>query len=113
MAEPAVVALSGLPAPSNFDVIGDLATLSQSKVRCIGEFGLFWSDSGITNHTQKRALLLHIGGYGIREILNTYPEATRGTDDEYDKTVIKLSSVCEVISQKRKTCRKQGRTLYH
>ena len=87
MAPPAVVALSGLPAPSHFDVIGDSTTLAQRWLRWITEFGLFCSASGVTNFTQKRALLLHIGGRGIQEILNTYPEETRGKEDEYDITV--------------------------
>jgi hypothetical protein len=89
---PAIVALSGLSAPANFDIIGDHATLAQRWTRWSNDFKLFCSASGITNPTQKRALLLHIGGRGIRDILKTYPEGTRGTDAEFDKTLTCLSN---------------------
>ena len=41
----------------------------------------------VSQTTRRNAHFYYIGGYGIREILNTYPEATRSTDGEYDKTV--------------------------
>ena len=81
-----LVALAGLPAPSNFEVIGDQSTLAQRWKRWKDEFELYCSASGVSNLVQKRALLLHLSGHHIREIVSTYPEEIRGKADEYDKT---------------------------
>ena len=90
MAEPGdektLVALAGLPAPSNFETTGDQATLAQRWKRWKDEFELYCSASGVSNLVQKRALLLHLSGHQIREIVSTYPEDIRGKADEYDKT---------------------------
>ena len=39
-----------------------------------------------TGHT-KKALLLHLGGHGLQEIMMTYPAAQRGDNDDYDKAI--------------------------
>ena len=83
----AIVALSGLRTPEEFDVIGEQATLAQKWKRWSNDFILFCSASGIVNPTQQRALLLHIGGRGIRDILSTYPDEDRGTEAEFTKTM--------------------------
>ena len=82
-----LIALAGLPAPTAFETIGDQATLAQRWLRWKEEFELYCNASGAVNVTQKRALLLHLSGHAVREIVSTYAEDIRGKADEYDKTV--------------------------
>ena len=84
---PSSIALTGLPAPTVFDTIGDLATLAQRWLRWIDEFELYCSASGVNNDIQRRALLLHLSGHSVREIVSTYPETVRGNSEEYAKLV--------------------------
>ena len=41
--------------------------------------------SGVTSPSQQRALMLHLAGAGIREIVETYPEEIRGKEDDFTK----------------------------
>ena len=74
------VAISGLPTPSSFTVTGDQSILAQRWTRYIEEFELYYSASGVTDKSQKRAILLHLGGSHLREIIGTYPEETKGAE---------------------------------
>ena len=55
------------------------------------EFELYVAATGVTDKLQKRALLLHLAGPGVREIFKTYPVEVRGDDKEFDKAVKCLS----------------------
>ena len=92
------VAISGLPTPSSFDVTGDQGIVAQRWVKWVEEFELYCTASGVTSQTQKRALLLHLGGGHIREIVNTYPEETRGKVDEFTKL---LNCIKEHFKEKK------------
>ena len=57
------VCLSGLPGLPVFDAIGEPATHAQRWIT--------WrAASGISDPTQKRALLLHLAGLRVRNIFN-------------------------------------------
>ncbi len=106
MAQPGFVALAGLPAPGFLDTIGDQSTLNQKWKRWKEEFQLYCSASGIENKTQKRALLLHLVGHGVREVVSTYAEDKKGKDDDFEKLVTCLNdhfSVKENIPRARQT----------
>ena len=86
------VALSGLPCIQQFDALGEPATLAQRWLRWEAEFELFVAASGVTLPGQKRALLLHLAGSGIRDIFLTYDEETRGNATDYDKILLCLNN---------------------
>ncbi|XP_070578752.1 uncharacterized protein [Ptychodera flava] len=65
------VTLSGLPGLAGFDCEGEPETLQQRWERWLQEFELFVAASGVSNNAQKRALLLHMAGSGIRDIIRT------------------------------------------
>ena len=79
------VTLSGLPCVPKFDVIGEPETLKGRWERWLQDFELFCAASGVSNDAQKRALLLHCSGEGIRDIYHTKTETERGKDDNYAK----------------------------
>lgn len=54
------VCLSGLLGLPVFDVIGEPATHAQHWITWRAEFELYVTASGISDPTQKRALLLHL-----------------------------------------------------
>ena len=85
------VCLSGLPAPKEFDTVGEPATLQQRWTIWHSEFELFCAASGIKDAKQQRALLLHLAGTGIREIFRSIPDEKKGEDKEYKKAMDALT----------------------
>ena len=57
-----------LPGVPPFDVIGDVASLALRWKK--DQFILFGAASGVTENSQKRVLLLHLGGPGYK---NSFP----------------------------------------
>ena len=90
------VTLSGLPCISPFDCIGEPATLAQRWDKWKAEFELYVAASGVEDKLQKRALLLHLAGTGVREIFKTYPDEVKGDAKEFDKAMTCLSNHFEV-----------------
>ena len=86
------VALSGLPCIQQFDALGEPVTLAQRWLIWEAEFEWFVAASGVTLPGQKRALLLHFAGGGIRDIFLTYDEETRGNATDYDKILLCLNN---------------------
>ena len=64
------VCLSGLPGLPVFDAIGEPATHAQRWMTWRAKFELYVTASGISDPTQKRALLLHLAGLRVRNIFN-------------------------------------------
>ena len=86
------VCLSGLPRHPAFDAVGEPATLAQRWITCKEEFKLYVTASGITDLTQKRALLLHCAAPTVRDIFNnSTPAESRGGAKDYDKAMECLS----------------------
>ncbi|XP_021351252.1 uncharacterized protein K02A2.6-like [Mizuhopecten yessoensis] len=77
--------IGGIP---NFDCHGDSSAISQRWRKWKRAFELFVVGKGITDLTQKRALLLHCAGMRVQEIFDTL--ADTGEDTDYDKAVQKL-----------------------
>ena len=90
------VTLSGLPCLSPFDCIGEPATLAQRWDKWKAEFELYVASSGVEDKVQKRAILLHLAGPGVREIFKTYPAEVRGDNKEFDKAMKCLSDHLKV-----------------
>ncbi|XP_053406612.1 uncharacterized protein K02A2.6-like [Mercenaria mercenaria] len=78
-----------IPSIEQFDVSGDQTSLSQRWDKWMKQFNFFTVGSGITDATQKRALLLHLAGPETQEIFGTLTET--GEDKDYDKAVEKLT----------------------
>ncbi|CAB4006666.1 Transposon Tf2-9 poly [Paramuricea clavata] len=75
-----------------FDAVGEPATLAQRWTTWKEEFELFVTASGISDSTQKRALLLHLAGPKVRDIFNnSIPEGARGEAKDYNKAMDCLS----------------------
>jgi len=87
-----------LPTPGKFDTVGDPATLSQRWKRWEDSFELFVAASGVVDATQKRALLLHLAGNGVKEILDNLPKAETGESKDYDKA---RKSLADFFKQKK------------
>ena len=68
------------------------ATLAHDWTEWNAEFELYVAATGVTDKLQKRALLLHLAGLGVREIFKTYPADVRGTT----RNLIKLSNVYRI-----------------
>ena len=86
------VCLSGLPGLPSFDAVGEPATLAQRWLTWKEEFELYVTASGISDSTQKRALLLHLVGPKVRDIFNnSIPEEIRGDAKDYKKAMDALS----------------------
>lgn len=85
------VTLNRLPWVTPFDFVGEPATLAQDCTEGNAEFELYVAATGVTDKLQKRALLLHLAGLGVREIFKTYPADVRGDDKEFYKAVKCLS----------------------
>ena len=82
------VCLSGLPGLPAFDAVGEPATLAQRWITWKGEFELYVTASGISDPTQKSALLLHLAGQTLRDICNnSIPVESRGGAKDYDKAM--------------------------
>ena len=86
------VCLSGLPGLPAFDAVGEPATLSQRWLTWKNEFELYVTASGISDPTQKRALLLHLAGPKVRDVFNnSIPAEARGEAKDYKKAMDCLS----------------------
>ena len=86
------VCLSGLPGLPAFDAVGEPATLTQRWITWKEEFELYITASGISDPTQKRALLLHLAGQIVRDIFNnSIPAESRGGTKDYNKAMECLS----------------------
>ena len=82
------VCLSGLPGYPAFDAVGESATLAQRRLTWKEEFELYVTASGISDPTQKKALLLHLGGPKVRDVLNnSIPVEARGESKDYKKAM--------------------------
>ena len=81
------VCLGGLPAVGQFSVEGEPENIEQKWKRWIDEFGLFTAASGVSDGSQKRALLLHLGGPEVRDIFRTLEDA----GNTYDSAVAALN----------------------
>ena len=84
------VALSGLPCVLTFDTVGEPETLSQRWTLWKDQYKLYVAASGISNKAQKRALLLHVGGPGLREIFSNFSDEQRGAEDAFDTALALL-----------------------
>ena len=86
------VSLSGLPGLQAFDAVGEPATLAQRWLTWKDEFELYVTASGISDPTQKKALLLHLAGPKVRDIFNnSIPADQRGEAKDYKKAMDSLS----------------------
>ena len=79
------VTLSGLPGVAEFNCIGEPETLKSRWDRWSQDFDLYVRASGVTDGTQKRALLLHLAGTGIRDVYHTKTDEERGGDADFKK----------------------------
>ncbi|KAK3715644.1 hypothetical protein QZH41_020722 [Actinostola sp. cb2023] len=86
------VSLSGLTGLKEFDTVGEPATLAQRWKKWKEEFELYVAASGVTDPTEKRALLLHLAGTGVRDIFKTFPTSESGNAKEFDKAMKSLST---------------------
>ena len=98
------VALSGLPCVSTFDTVGEPETLSQRWTLWKDEYKLYVAAFGISNKAQKRALLLHIGGPGLREIFSNFSAEQRGADDAFDTALALLDEYFKLKLNIPKAC---------
>ena len=86
------VCLSGLPGLPAFDAVCEPATLAQRWLTWKEEFELYVTASGISDPTQKRALLLHLAGPKVRDVFNNSISAeARGEAKDYKKVMDCLS----------------------
>ena len=86
------VCLSGLPGFPAFDTVGEHATLAHRWTTWKAQFELYVSASGISDATQKRALLLHLTGPRVRDIFNnSIPAEVRRGAKDFDKGIDSLS----------------------
>ena len=58
----------------------DSSGIAARLERWLRAFELFAEGKGITNHGQKKALLLHTAGMSVQDIFFTLPEETEGTN---------------------------------
>lgn len=75
--------ISGLIGPALFDTVGEPAALSLRWHIWKEEFELFATASG----KQRRALLSHIAGPGVREMFRTIAVETKGHENDYKKVM--------------------------
>lgn len=68
---PPLQVLSGLSGLTTLDTTGDITSLHQRWERWREQFEIYTVAAGIANDTQKRALLLHMAGPDIQEIVKT------------------------------------------
>ena len=87
------VGLRGLPGLPSFDAVGEPATLTHRWLTWKEEFELYVTASGISDPTQKRALLLHLDGPKVRDIftIHAIPKKNRGDVKDYKKAMDALS----------------------
>ena len=82
------VYLSGSPGLPTFDAVGEPVTLAQRWLTWEDEFELYVTAPGISDPTQKRALLLHLAGPKVRDVFNnSIPAEVRGEARDYKKAM--------------------------
>ena len=78
------VALGGLKPVPVFDHVGEPETLNQRWTKWREELELFLMASGVVDPNQKKALLLHMGGVGLREVNGNFTDADRAALQQED-----------------------------
>ena len=87
------VCLTGLTGLKAFDAVGEPATLAQRWKTWRDEFELYVAASGVSDTTQKRALLLHLAGPQVRDIFNnSIPTEAKGESKDYNKAMDALTA---------------------
>ena len=87
------VCLTGLTGIKAFDTVGEPATLAQRWKTWKSEFELYVVASGVSDNTQKRALLLHLAGPQVRDIFNNSILAdVKGEAKDYTKAMDALTN---------------------
>jgi hypothetical protein len=76
-----------LRAPSTFKVLGDNTNLSKAWEQYFKRFEYYLKATGVTKDEQKRALLLHVAGEEVQDIIETLDN----TGTKYDQAVAALS----------------------
>ena len=79
-----------VPSVEPFKLEGDSSSLPGRWERWIKSFDYFVKGSGVTDKTQKRALLLHMVGPEVQQIFETLEDT--GNDNDYDIAVEKLTN---------------------
>ena len=80
-------------APSKFSVDGDPTSLAPRWKKWRDGFNLYLRAVVITDTNQKKALLLHCGGEGLQEVLNTLPEPEPADNaNSYNDVVVALNA---------------------
>lgn len=74
-----------VPSVEPFRMDGDSSSLATRWERWMKSFQYFVTGSGVTDKTQKRALLLHLVGPEVQGIFETLED--RGADNDYDQAV--------------------------
>ena len=97
--QPPPQVLSGLHV---FDTTGDITSLHQRWERWKDQFLIYFVASGVTNEPQKRALLLHIAGLDVQDIVRILPDA----GDTCDSVIASLCAYFKV--KKNVTKERQG-----
>ena len=83
--------LSGLSGWLAFDALGEPATLAQPWTTWKAKFESYVTASGVSDATQKRALLLHLAGPRVQDIFNnSIPAKVRGGAKDFDKAMDSL-----------------------
>jgi hypothetical protein len=72
-----------LRAPSSFKVLGDNTNLSKAWEQYFKRFEYYLKATGVTKDEQKRALLLHVAGEEVQDIIETLDN----TGTKYDQAV--------------------------
>ena len=76
------VALGGLSTPTVFDTIGEPETLEPRWEEFKDEMETYLEASGVVQANQKKSLLLHVGGKGLKKIyLMKTPDERKATED--------------------------------
>ena len=75
--------LQNLPMLEPFVI--DSGNLDKRWKIYMNEVNLFLLASGITNDTQKRAVLLHVSGKQVRQVFNTFTDVGTSYQDACDK----------------------------
>ena len=94
--------LSGISGLPPFDTTGDITSLHQRWERWREQFTIYTTAAGISNDGQKRAVLLHMAGPEIQDIVKTLPEV----GDTCEELTTKLNtyfSVKKNITKERLT----------
>ena len=73
-----------LPVVGPFDVLCESANVGVPWEKWINSFKLYLAASGIREASRKRALLLHLAGPDVQDILTFFTLEGTGNDADYD-----------------------------